>query len=100
MCHVSCVTCHVSRVTCHVSPVMCHLSHVTCRMSKYIYIFLLLKRRRKEMDPEKINGQSGGASWWRVCYQRDQPRLVFISTIFNLTEAYTARVSYAGGYHV
>ena len=23
-------------------------------------------------------GQSGGASWWRVCYQRGLPRLVFL----------------------
>ena len=23
-------------------------------------------------------GRSGGASWWRVCYQRGLPRLVFI----------------------
>ena len=22
-------------------------------------------------------GQSGGASWWRVCYQRGRPRLVY-----------------------
>ena len=32
---------------------MCHVSH--------IYFFL----------------QSGGASWWRVCYQRGLPRLAY-----------------------
>ena len=58
-------TCHVSHVTCHVSRVTCHLSHVIFLF--YIYIFFLRK---------KI-GQSGGASRWRVCYQRGLPRLVF-----------------------
>ena len=24
-----------------------------------------------------LNEKSGGASWWRVCYQRGLPRLVF-----------------------
>ena len=43
---------YVSHVTCHVSPVTCHVSF------------------------KKI-GQSGGASRWRVCYQRGLPRLVF-----------------------
>ena len=57
------VTCHVSRVTCHVSPVTCHMSHVSCHVS---FFFCLRK---------KI-GQSGGASRWRVCYQRGLPRLV------------------------
>ena len=51
-CHMSCVMCHVSCVTCHVSHVMRHVSHV-----------------------KKNN--NGGASWWRVCYQRGLPRLVF-----------------------
>ena len=48
--------CHLSHVTCHVSCVKCHVSHV-----------------------EKENeGQRGGASRWRVCYQRGLLRLVFI----------------------
>ena len=72
-CHLSCVTCHMSLVTCDVScvtyhcqmsHVMCHVSCVTCHVS-YIYFFLL---------------QNGGASWWRVCYQRGRPRLVFINS--------------------
>ena len=46
-----CVTCHMSRNTCHVSCVMCHKSHDT-------FFFI------------------GGASWWRVCYQRGLPHLV------------------------
>ena len=52
-----CVTCHVSHVRCHVSGVRCHVSCVTC----IIIIFF---------------GKSGGASRWRVCYQRGPPRLV------------------------
>ena len=47
----------VSRVTCQVSGVTCHLSH----------FFLPLNKM----------GPSGGASRWRVCYQRGLPRLVF-----------------------
>ena len=58
--YVSCVTCHVSHVTCHVSCVTCHLYHVTC------HFFSITK---------KI-GQCGGASRWKVCYQRGLPRLV------------------------
>ena len=64
MCHMSCVTCHVSRVT-------CHMSHVF-----FFFTFSLLNYR-KEKEEEKYDffyttkniGQSGGASWWRVCYQ-------------------------------
>ena len=56
------VTYHLPRVTCHMSPVTCHLS----KISKYQKSFFSLK---------KIE-QSGGASRWRVCYQRGLPRLV------------------------
>ena len=53
------------------SGVTCHLSHI---------FFLLIekkkKKKRKKLPSEKI-GQSGGGSWWRVCYQRGLPRLVF-----------------------
>ena len=56
-----CVTCHMSRVMCHMSNVMCHLSCVTCHM--------FLKKCRKKIPSKKI-GQRGGASWWKVCYQR------------------------------
>ena len=48
---VSCVKCHVSCVTCHMSRVQ---SPVSVRTKIII----------------------GGASCWRVCYQRGQPRLV------------------------
>ena len=65
--YVSRVTCHVSHVTCHESPVTCHLSPVTCHMSCVIFFNIL----------KKI-GQSGGASWWRVGYQRGLPRLICI----------------------
>ena len=74
--------CHVSCVICHMSPVMCHLSHVTCDLSHgifflyiktkiYIYIYIYI------FYPSEKIGQSGGASWWRVSYQRGLPRLVF-----------------------
>ena len=64
--YVSGVRCHVSRVMCHVSPVMCHMSPVTC------HFFCIRK-----ISFTKI-GQSGGASRWRVCYQRGLPRLVLL----------------------
>ena len=57
-CHISHVMFHVSHVTCHVSRVTYHMSHVKC----HIFLFL----------------QSGWACWWRVCYQRGVPRLVFL----------------------
>ena len=44
------------------SRVTCHVSRVTCHMSLFSFSF----------------GQSGEAYWWRVCYQRGLPRLVFI----------------------
>ena len=53
-------TCHVSYVICHMSHVMGRVSHVMCQV---IIIFFFL--------------QSGEVSRWRVCYQRDLPRLVF-----------------------
>ena len=56
MCPVSHVRCHISLVTCHVSHLRCHMSHI------FSSSFLL---------------ESGGVSWWRVCYQWGLPRLVF-----------------------
>ena len=50
----------MSRVTCHVSNVTCHMSRVTCPIFFFFFFF----------------GKSGGASRWRVCYQRGLPRLV------------------------
>ena len=47
-------------VTCHVSRVKCQVSGVTCIFSFFSLFF----------------GQSGGASWWMVCYQPGLPRLV------------------------
>ena len=58
-CHVSCVMCHVSCVRCQVSHVMCHAWH---------FFFFFFR-------------QSGGASRWRVCYQRGLPRLVLQYTL-------------------
>ena len=52
-----CFTCHVSFVRCQVSGVSCQVTH-------------LFKKKKKL-------GQSGEASWWKVCYQRYQPCLVF-----------------------
>ena len=61
--NLSCVMCHMSHVTCHVSRVTCHMSSV------FLFFLFFL--------------QSGGAIWWRVCYQQGLTRLV--SFIF-LTE--------------
>ena len=96
-CHVSCVTCQVSHVTpnsktvrarklkflenvhllspvtCHVSCAMCHILRVTCHMS-HDYFFII------------FFGQSGKARWWRVCYQRGLPRLVFTLCMFQKLE--------------
>ena len=59
-----------SCVTCHVSPVTCP--------------FFCLK---------KI-GLSGGASRWRVCYQRGLPRLVFVRVLLftNVEKFYVSRM--------
>ena len=68
---MSLVTCHVSHVTCHMSHVTCHMSPVTCHMSdvkKKLHFFFF--------SNVKIIEQSGGASRWRVCYQRGLPCLV------------------------
>ena len=64
LCHVSCVTCHVSRVTYHLSDVKIFFLHFF--FSSFFSFFF---------HPKKIV-QSGGPSWWRVCYQRGLPRLV------------------------
>ena len=45
---------HVSHVRCHMAGVRCQVSGVTC---DFFLLFLLL-------------GQLGGASRWKVCYQR------------------------------
>ena len=82
MCHVSRVTCHVSRVTCHVSRVTCHMSHVTCHMSKKMsYSEEKNKNKKLFLYTTKNIGQSGGASQWRVCYQRGLPRLVLTDPV-------------------
>ena len=52
----------MSGVTCHMSCVRCHVSGVTCHMYFFCLFFL-----------------SGGASWWRGCYQRGLPRLVYFN---------------------
>ena len=67
--YVLCVTCHVSHVTCHMSRVTCHVSHVK---NTFFYNFF----KKKNYTTKNI-GQSGGASRWRVCYQRGLPRLVW-----------------------
>ena len=45
-------------------PTMCHISGVMFHVSHVIFSFSFF-------------GQSSEASWWRVCYQRGLPRLVF-----------------------
>ena len=36
------------------------------------------KKIKQKISLQKNIGQSGGASRWRVCYQRGLPRLVYI----------------------
>ena len=81
--YMSCVMRHVSHVMCHVSHVTCRMSHVTCK--------------------KKI----GGASRWRVCYQRDLLRLVFdVKQIFlnrliqTIDEIVSGRDCYQRGFPV
>ena len=76
--------CHVSRVTCHLSPVTCHMSKI------FFLTFSLLK---KNYTTRNI-GQSGGASQWRVCYQRGLTRLV--STTSHYAGNYAAQFSTEG----
>ena len=76
MCHVSRVTCHVSHVTCHMSHVTCHLSHVKIFVLTFFIIIITRNIYILFFNPLKKNLQSGGASRWRVCYQRGLPRLV------------------------
>ena len=68
-----CVTCHVSCVTCHVSNVTYHLPHVNRHLSPVTFHFFWGKKMK-----------NGGASWWRVCYQRGLPRLVYQQTEYFL----------------
>ena len=75
MSHVSHVPCHVSHVTCHLSRVTCPLSHVS-----FLFYFFLFKKK----NILKKIWQSCGASWWRVCYQRGLPRLVFSAMSLQL----------------
>ena len=79
--------CHMSHVTCHVSPVMCHVSHVK---NIFFYISLNKKKNKKKYTTKNI-GQSGGASRWRVCYQRGLPRLV-LNVIQHLGQVQTPAV--------
>ena len=75
MCHMSCVMFHASRVTCHLSHVTCHLSHVFF----FIFFFTLsLKKKLIKHYTTKNIEQSGGAIWWRVCYQQGLTRLVIM----------------------
>ena len=39
-----------------------------------------MKKQNNNIILQKKVGQSGGASRWRVCYQRGLPRLVFDKT--------------------
>ena len=57
---------------CHISHVKCHVSDVTCHS-----FFLLL-----------FFGQSGGASRWRVCYQRGLPSQFFSPKVDKKNHSY------------
>ena len=73
MYYVSCVKCQVPGVTCHLSPVTSHMFFFIKKTKKQHYIY----------PSEKI-GQSGGASRWRLCYQRGLPCLVLDSISENV----------------
>ena len=60
--HLSRVRYYMSRVKCLMS--LCHISHVTCQKYFLFPVFRI----------------SSTASQWRICYQRDLPRLVFTKT--------------------
>ena len=64
---------NMSYVTCHMSHVTCHMSRVTCHLSPVGIFFLIFRNFFFVI----FFGISGGASWWRVCYQRGLPRLVY-----------------------
>ena len=72
-----CVMFHVSHVTCRVPHVTCHnhVSHI------------------------KKNGQSGGASRSRVCYQRGLPRLVYILLLLRVYWDKLLYIGLLGDYH-
>ena len=59
---------------------MFHMSHVTCHMSRVIC----------HMNFFGGVGQSGGANWWRLCYERGLPRLVLNTVDYNIIEYNTA----------
>ena len=60
---------HVSHIRCQVLFVTCDVSGVRCQVSGVIIIIFFI-----------FFLQIGGASQWRVCYQRGLPRLVSIHT--------------------
>ena len=76
---------HVSHVRCHMSHVTCQVSGVTCQVSPVRYHILFFYF---------FSGQSGEASWWRVCYQRGLPRLVHRAEQHQLCYSETAGISY------
>ena len=86
------VMCHVSRVTCHMSRVTCHLSPVTCQKM----IFLTFNFFSSFLCKKKI-GQSGGASRWRVCYQRGLPRLVLYLSALKVSTALAGLSAFISG---
>ena len=88
--YVLCGMSHVSCLMCHVSWVTCHLSHVTCPKF-FTNIFYAKKYPLEEIE------QNGGASRWRVCYQRGLPRLVlkpFIRAELNSWNILTIREAF------
>ena len=69
----------MSHVTYHMSCVTCDLSHVTCFL--LLFVFLI-----KNICPSEKNGQTFGASWLRVCYQRGLLNLVFFFSFSFLNQ--------------
>ena len=76
---VSCVTCYMSGVRCQVTPLRCKLFCKTnnkyINIDLYIYIFTQMK----------LQSGGGGASRWRVCYQRGLPNLVSRVLLISIT---------------
>ena len=64
--------------------VRCHESHFTCQVSHVTCFFFL-----------SFFGQSGGAIWWRVCYQRGQTLSSFFFA-FNQSKWIPYLVSISG----
>ena len=67
---------------CHMSHVWCHMSGVTCPVSCVFF------------SSSFFSGQIGGATRWRVYYQRGLPRLVSYTYTYPYTQLQTKCLMY------